>query len=82
MLCTKTTSFPGSLIFRSPGGDGKMRDPGNKVGIKIHLVRSMAIQSNAPIRYCSNFFQLNNPGACFSKLLVIIGPVRQFCFSF
>ena len=32
------TSFPGSLIFPSPGaldnpGDGKMRDPGNEVGL-------------------------------------------------
>ena len=34
--CGINTSFPGSLIFSFPGareGGGKMRDPGNEVGV-------------------------------------------------
>ena len=33
----ETTSFPGSLLFPSPGareGDGKRRDPGNEVVVE------------------------------------------------
>ena len=40
-----STSFPGSLILPSPGvpGDGKMRDPGNKVvGVCARRINSIS----------------------------------------